>query len=273
MSDKGGALRIALLGATGRMGLAIARLIPAAPDFELVAAIARPASGGLGQDLGELAGIGPLGVTVESSLADAVARADVLIDFSSPDTLSEAIRCCRGFERALVTGTTGHREEQIAELHEAGAEIPILAAANMSAGVTLLAHLVGQAAAALGPDYDAEVIEMHHRHKVDAPSGTALRLGEALAAGRGVELGTHAVFERHGHTGERPPGAIGFASIRGGDVVGDHTVIFAGTGERIELSHRAVDRALFARGALKGVAWLHGKPAGLYGMKDVLGLK
>ncbi len=272
MSDNGDTLRIALLGATGRMGLAIARLIPASHGLSLAAAVARPGSAGLGRDLGELAGIGALGVTVESSLADAVARADVLVDFSSPDALGEALRCCRGFQRALVTGTTGCSGEQLDALREAGAEIPILAAANMSAGVTLLAHLVEQAAAVLGPEYDVEILEAHHRHKADAPSGTALRLGEAVAAGRGVALDEHALYGRHGQTGERVRGAIGFASLRGGDIVGDHTVMLAGPGERIELSHRASDRALFARGALRAARWLRGKPPGLYDMKDVLGL-
>jgi 4-hydroxy-tetrahydrodipicolinate reductase len=272
MSEAKSDLRIALLGATGRMGRAIARLVPETPGISLVAAVARPGSEGLGDDMGRLAGTSPLGVAVEASLADAVARADLLIDFSRPETLSESIRCCVGFERALVTGTTGHSAEQAAQLALAGEKIPVLAAPNMSAGVTLLTHLVEQAAAALGPEYDAEIVEMHHRHKADAPSGTALRLGEAVAAGRGVNLGDKAVFERYGRPGERPEGAIGFAALRGGDVIGDHSVIFAGPGERIELGHRASDRALFARGALKAAAWLRDKPAGLYGMKDVLGL-
>jgi 4-hydroxy-tetrahydrodipicolinate reductase len=241
--------KIGILGSNGRMGRAIAAVI--AESGGVVAGGADQ-----GDDYGLLA-----------------ADNDVLVDFSSPAALSEHLAAAQAAGTAIVIGTTGLGPEHHAAIDDAARSIPVLQAANTSLGVNLLAHLVRETAARLGTDWDIEIVEMHHRHKVDAPSGTGLLLGNAAAAGRNVALADVAVRSRDGITGERPEGAIGFGVLRGGSVAGDHQVIFAGEGERIELGHRAESRAIFAQGAVKAALWLAGKPAGRYAMTDVLGLK
>jgi len=240
---------IGIVGAKGRMGRAIAAELDSHDSARLAAAADR------GDDPAAFA-----------------SSCDVLIDFSVPAALGAVISAARAAEKPLVVGTTGlGAQEQ--ELIDAAAEtIPVLQAANMSLGVTLLAHLVREAAARLGPDWDVEIAEMHHRHKVDAPSGTALLLGAAAAEGRGIDLAAQSERGRDGITGARRPGAIGFAALRGGSVAGDHLVVIAGEGERIELGHRAESRAIFARGAIKAALWLHGRAPGRYAIADVLGL-
>ena len=240
---------IGIVGAQGRMGRAIAAILE---EHER----ARFAGGaGHGDDLGRLA-----------------QACDVLIDFSSPAALEGNLAAAEAASRPIVIGTTGLQDRHQAAIDRAAQSIPVLQAANMSLGVNLLAHLVRDAAARLGTDWDIEIVEMHHRHKVDAPSGTALLLGEAAADGRGINLATHSERGRDGITGAREAGAIGFASLRGGSVAGDHQVVLATEGERIELGHRAESRAIFARGAVQAALWLHGRPAGRYAMTDVLGL-
>ena len=241
--------KIGILGSNGRMGRAIAAVI--AESGGVVAGGADQ-----GDDYGLLA-----------------ADNDVLVDFSSPAALSEHLAAAQAAGTAIVIGTTGLGPEHHAAIDDAARSIPVLQAANTSLGVNLLAHLVRETAARLGTDWDIEIVEMHHRHKVDAPSGTGLLLGNAAAAGRNVALADVAVRSRDGITGERPEGAIGFGVLRGGSVAGDHQVIFAGEGERIELGHRAESRAIFAQGAVKAALWLAGKPAGRYAITDVLGLK
>lgn len=267
------ALKIAVAGAGGRMGLANIRAIAANPACELAGALDRAGAPGLGKDAGTLAGIEPLGVLLTDDVATALAGADALIDFTAP-AVSVALAneaAARGLVH--VIGTTGCTEEDdraIAEAAQKGARI--VKSGNMSLGVNLLAGLVKKAARALGPDFDIEVLEMHHNRKVDAPSGTALLLGQAAAAGRNIVLKDKSVRVRDGHTGPRAEGTIGFATLRGGTVVGDHTVMLAGPSERIELTHRAEDRAIFANGALKAALWAALQPKGLYSMADVLGL-
>jgi len=199
-------------------------------------------------------------------------QCDCLVDFSAPDALGVNLAAAKAAGIPILVGTTGLREEHFVLLAEAAKAVPVLQTGNFSLGVTLLAHLVREAAAGLGPEWDIEVLEMHHRMKVDAPSGTAKLLGEAAAGGRGIALSDHMESGRHGHTGERREGAIGFACLRGGTVAGEHSVIFAGPSERLTLSHSAEDRMIFARGAVKAAEWLRGKPAGRYTMEDVLGL-
>ncbi len=240
---------IGIVGAAGRMGRAIATELVGCDDAQLTATAER------GGDLAALA-----------------CGANVLIDFSSPDALPAVLEAARDGNVPLVVGTTGLGAAEHAAIDAAAADIAVLQAANMSLGVNLLAHLVREAAARLGPDWDVEIAEMHHRHKVDAPSGTALLLGEAAAAGRGINLANNSERGRDGIGEPRAEGAIGFASLRGGSVAGDHLVVLAGEGERIELGHRAESRAIFARGAVQAALWLHGKPAGRYTMNDVLGL-
>jgi 4-hydroxy-tetrahydrodipicolinate reductase len=230
----------------------------------------------LGHDAGEHCGRAT-GVTVGSDVDAALAHADVLVDFTRPEGTLAHLAACARHRVAAVVGTTGLSDAQKAAVAEHGRAIPIVFAANMSVGVNVLLSLVESAARALGPAYDIEIVEMHHRHKVDAPSGTALRLGEAAAAGIGRSLADSAVYARHGITGERKPGTIGFAALRGGDVVGEHAVVFAGTGERIEIIHRATSRQLFAAGALRAIEFVAARKAqgqtGVFDMPDVLGLR
>lgn len=263
--------RVAINGAAGRMGRNLIAACLDDPALELVAAFEHGAHPALGRDAAELVGREPAGVVITADLA--ATECDVAIDFTRPEATLGLLEFCCSEGIAVVIGTTGFSEEQFARLREEATEIPIVFAPNMGVGVNLLFDLVGQAARALGDDYDIEILEAHHRHKVDAPSGTALRLGEVAAEARGRSLDQCALYSREGQVGERERGSIGFATVRGGDVVGEHTVLFAGEGERIEITHRASSRQLFARGAMRAAAWLDGRPAGLYGMQNVLGLQ
>ena len=268
-----GELRVVVAGAGGRMGRTLLRAVLGEPKMRLVGALDRPDAEAQGEDAGLLAGTGAAGVLVATEPGVLIANADALLDFTAPAATLEYAEIAAEVGIVHVIGTTGISPEDDALLKAAAGRSRIVRSGNMSLGVNLLAALVRRAAAALGPDYDIEILEMHHRHKVDAPSGTALLLGRAAAEGRSIELAEHSVRGRDGHTGARPGGAIGFATLRGGSVVGEHSVIFAGEGERIELSHHAESRDNFARGALRAALWAADKPPGLYDMRDVLGLK
>jgi 4-hydroxy-tetrahydrodipicolinate reductase len=266
-------MRIGVLGCAGRMGRAVIGQVLAAEGCTLSGGVDRPDHPALGQDLGTLAGEDPVGMTVSDDAPALIENADVVIEFSAPDATAAHVALAAACGAGHVIGTTGLSEAQEQAIRAAARRTPIMRAANMSLGVNLLIDLTERVARALGPEaFDIEVLEMHHRHKVDAPSGTALALGQAAARGRGVDLTGVADRGRDGLTGARKTGAIGFAALRGGDVVGDHVVIFAGTGERIELAHRATDRRIYAQGAVTAARWLDGRPPGLYGMADVLGL-
>lgn len=263
---------IVITGASGRMGRTLARLILEGGAARLVGALERPGSPALGRDIGELAGLPPLGLAVSDDPLPAFARAQAVIDFTTPEA-SVGFGDLAAQARAVhVVGTTGLEAPHLARLRAAARHAPIVRAGNMSLGVNLLVGLTRKVAAALGEEFDIEIVEMHHRHKVDAPSGTALMLGEAAAAGRGVVLEAAADRGRDGITGARVPGHIGFAALRGGDVVGEHDVVFAGPGERLILRHVATDRAIFARGAIRAALWGQDKAPGEYTMMDVLGL-
>lgn len=264
---------LVVVGAAGRMGQALIRAIHTIPGARVAGAIERAGSPHLGKDAGELAGIGTIGVVIGDDPLPAFARADGVLDFTSPAATVEFAGYAAQARIAHVIGTTGCSADDNARITAAARHATIVKSGNMSIGVNLLAVLVEQAARALdADDFDIEILEMHHRHKVDAPSGTALLLGEAAAAGRGIDLDGNSVRSRDGHTGVRKTGAIGFATLRGGSVVGDHSVVLAGTGERITLAHHAEDRAIFARGAVRAALWAHGRKPGLYSMRDVLGL-
>jgi len=264
-------LKVCIAGVSGRMGRMLLEAILASDDATLSGALDMPGSAALGQDAGAALGHNT-GVRVTTDLKRGLAGADVLIDFTRPEGTLAHLAVCRELGVRAVIGTTGFNPAQRAELAGHAQHTAIVFAPNMSVGVNVMLGLVEQAAAALGAGYDIEVIEAHHRHKVDAPSGTALALGEAAAAGRGLDLSKHGVFTRHGHTGERPADAIGFATVRGGDIVGRHTVLFAGTGERIEITHESGSRANYAEGSLRAARFLSNRAPGLYGMGDVLGL-
>jgi len=264
-------LRLAVMGAAGRMGLTLVRAIHAAPDCHLTGASEAPGHPALGADIGTMAGLGTSGVGVTDDLDIALAHADAVIDFTTPDATLNHLAAAAPRGLAHIIGTTGFTPDQEKTVEQTAATIAIVKSGNMSLGVNLLAHLTRQAARILNDEFDIEVLEMHHRHKVDAPSGTALLLGAAAAEGRGVALDAVADRARDGHTGARKRGDIGFAVLRGGGVVGDHTVILASESERIELTHRAGDRGLFAQGALRAARWSQGRPPGLYSMADVLG--
>lgn len=263
--------RIAVLGASGRMGRAVIQAASSHVAARVGAAIERPGYPDAGQDAGQLAGLPANGVKVVTGIDAALADFDVLIDFTRPDATLAALPLCVAHGKAMVIGTTGISAEQQAQIEAAAQQIAIVKAGNFSIGVNLCLSLLEQAARVLAADYDIEVIEAHHRHKVDAPSGTALMLGEAAARGAGRDLKDCAVYERYGHTGARDRQTIGFSTIRGGDVVGDHTVMFLGEGERIEITHKASSRTIFANGAVRAATWLAGRPAGLYSMRDVIG--
>lgn len=265
-------LRIAILGASGRMGRALIEASLRDPALKLAAAVERPGSPAVGVDAGALVGAAACGTPVGDSLETALGAADVLVDFTAPAATIEALARCAASGRGLVIGTTGFTPEQKAAIEAAARRIPVCLAANYSIGVNVCLRLLELAAAALGPAYDVEIVEAHHRHKVDAPSGTALALGEAVAKALGRDLRANAVYGREGQTGARDPNTIGFATVRGGDVVGDHSVLFLGDGERVEIAHRATTRANFANGALRAAGWLAGRAPGLYSMRDVLGL-
>jgi 4-hydroxy-tetrahydrodipicolinate reductase len=274
MSDQSTDMGLVVVGAAGRMGQALIRAIHSVPGAKVAAAIERKGSPAVGRDAGELAGVGALGVTVADDPLPAFAKADGVLDFTAPAATVEFAGYAAQARIVHVIGTTGCGPEDDAKIAAAARHATIVKSGNMSLGVNLLAVLVEQAAKALDPeDFDIEVLEMHHRHKVDAPSGTALLLGEAAAHGRAIGLADHSVRVRDGHTGARQAGSIGFATLRGGSVVGDHSVILAGPGERITLSHHAEDRAIFARGAVKAALWARGQKSGLYSMRDVLGLR
>ena len=266
------ASRIAIVGAGGRMGRVLIEAVQETPELELGVAIERPESGLLGTDAGNMAGVGPLGVTLEPDLEAAVDRFDTVIDFTRPEGSLAHLETCRRHGRAMVLGTTGFDEEQKVAIEQIAREIPVVFAPNMSVGVNLCLKLLDIAARILGDEVDVEIVEAHHRHKVDAPSGTALRMGEVVASALGRDLKECAIYGREGVTGERDRRSIGFETIRAGDIVGEHTVMFAGLGERVELSHKASSRMTFARGAVRAARWLQDRPAGLYDMQDVLGL-
>jgi 4-hydroxy-tetrahydrodipicolinate reductase len=262
--------RLAIHGAAGRMGRALIQAAQASPKVGIGAALDRSDTPELGQDAGLLAGGKPAGVVLSGNLEAAAAQFDVLIDFTRPEGTLAALEICLRQRKGMVIGTTGFTPEQKARIDAAAREIPICLSGNFSLGINLCLKLVKEAARALGAGFDIEIVEAHHRLKVDAPSGTALMLGEAAAAGAGRELKDCAVYERYGHTGARDRETIGFSTIRGGDVVGDHTVMFLGEGERVEITHKASNRLNFANGAVRAAAWLAGRPAGLYSMQDVL---
>ena len=267
------ATRIAVSGAAGRMGRMLVSAIAEAEDLTLAAAVDHPQSPHIGVDAGELAGVGSADAAIGGSLGDVAPGAfDVLLDFSAPEATLAALRICAAQGKPAVVGTTGFDDAGLAAIRQTAQSVPVLLSPNMSVGVNVVFKLVEAAARALGDDVDVEVFEAHHRHKVDAPSGTAVRLGEVLAAALGRDLASDAVYGREGITGERPNRTIGFHSLRGGDIVGEHTVTFAGTGERIEITHRAASRSNFAAGALRAVRFIVGQPPGLYGMDGVLGL-
>jgi 4-hydroxy-tetrahydrodipicolinate reductase len=253
------------------MGRALIEAVFQSPDFRLHAALERPDSPLLGKDAGELLG-SPCGVPIEADLQAALAGSDVLIDFTRPEGTLHHLQACAAHGVKMVIGTTGMSAEQKAMIADAANRVAVVFAPNMSVGVTLVLKLLDTAARVLQEGYDIEIVEAHHRHKVDAPSGTALRMGEVIARAIGRELSEVAVYGREGVTGERNPRTIGFATVRGGDIVGDHTALFAGIGERIEITHKASSRATFALGALRAARFLAGKERGLYDMQDVLGL-
>ena len=266
------AVRVAVAGAGGRMGRALLDAATSTEDVQLTGALDVAGSPCAGRDAGELCAAAH-GLVVVTDVSGALRGCDVLIDFTRPEGTLGHLRACREARRALVIGTTGFAPAGLDEIRAAAKEIAIVMAPNMSIGVNVMMRLVETAARALGPDYDAEVFEIHHKMKVDAPSGTALKLGEVAAKARGATLEQDGVFARHGATGERKAGTIGFSVARAGDIVGDHTVFFAGPGERVEITHRASSRATYAQGAMRAAKFLAGKPAGLYDMADVLGLK
>jgi 4-hydroxy-tetrahydrodipicolinate reductase len=263
--------RLCIAGAGGRMGRLLIETTLASSGCTLAAALEQPGSPLLGQDAGAFAGR-HTGVAITADVRAALRASEVLIDFTRPEgTLAHLARCTELGVRAVV-GTTGFTPAQKAQVAAFAQQVGIVFAPNMSVAVNVVLQLLAQAGRLLGPEYDVEVIEAHHRHKVDAPSGTALAMGEAVALARGVDLATQGVFTRHGHTGERVAGSIGFATVRGGDIVGDHTVLFAGIGERIEITHRSNSRAGYAAGSLRAALFVAGRGPGLYGMDDVLGL-
>ena len=266
--------RIAVMGAAGRMGKNLIEAVQQrAPQCGLTAAIVRPGSSLVGADAGELASQGRIGVPLCGNLESVVDEFDVLIDFTLPSVMLKNLEVCRQAGKAMVIGTTGLDAAQKQVLAEAGKDIAIVFAANFSVGVNLSLKLLDMAARVMGDDADIEIIEAHHRHKIDAPSGTALRMGEVIAGALGRDLAKVAVYGREGHTGERERETIGFATVRGGDVVGDHTVLFACEGERLEITHKASSRMTFAKGAVRAALWLQGREAGLYDMQDVLELR
>jgi 4-hydroxy-tetrahydrodipicolinate reductase len=261
---------LAIFGITGRMGQALLRAMQETPAFTLSGAVASAGSDRLGQDA---AGEGaPTGVLITADPGLGIRGASVAVDFSSSSGVAAHARACVSAGIPILIGATGLDAASRADLEQAARDIPVLIAPNTSVGVGVVAQLVSMAALKLGPSYDVEIFEAHHRMKRDAPSGTALALGEAVAGARGRVLADVAVYDRSGKSAPRSPGIIGFSSLRAGDIVGEHTVTFAGAGERVEITHRATDRITFARGALRAAEWLVGQPAGLYGMQNVLGL-
>jgi 4-hydroxy-tetrahydrodipicolinate reductase len=264
-------VRLAIVGVTGRMGRALVRAAPGFAQLLITGAVASPDSLALGRDAGEVAGVGATNLLVSADLPAALEQADVALDFSTAAALRANLAACRTARKALLMGTTGYDPRFEAQLDAAAQDIPLLTAANTSIGAAVLTELVRRAAGVLPPSFDIDVLEMHHRLKPDAPSGTALALGRAAAEGRGVAPPTPEAAP--GPAGPRPQGKIGFASVRAGDIVGEHTVLFSGPGEQLSLSHRSCDRAIFARGALAAALWLASRPPGRYAMRDFIGSK
>ncbi len=265
-------VKVGINGAGGRMGKTLVQASVEHPDTQLTAAFEIESSSAIGQDAGLHAGIENLDVAINSDIENHVDNLDVLIDFTVPDCTMQSLKTCVQHNRSMVIGTTGLDDVQKQKLQQASEKISIVFAPNMSVGVNLCLKLLQTAAKTLGDDYDVEIIEAHHKHKVDAPSGTALRMGEVVAESLGRDLKECAVYGREGHTGARDKKTIGFETIRAGDIVGEHTVMFAGTGERVEITHKASSRMTFAQGAMRAASWLSTKPHGLYDMQDVLGL-
>jgi len=266
-------INIAVTGAGGRMGKALIEAVSTTEGMQLSAAIERPDSSLIGVDAGELAGVGRNQVAVSASLQDVVDQFDVLIDFTAPDATAQNASLCAQHGKKIVVGTTGFNEQQLQQVKQASEQTAVCMASNYATGVNLCFKLAELAAKVLGDDVDIEISETHHRHKVDAPSGTALSLGESVAGALNRDLKQVAVYGREGQTGARDRQTIGFATQRAGDVVGDHTVLFAAEGERVEITHKASSRMAFARGALRAATWLNAKPCGLFSMQDVLGLE
>ncbi|MDM7323208.1 MAG: 4-hydroxy-tetrahydrodipicolinate reductase [Gammaproteobacteria bacterium] len=266
-------INVAITGASGRMGRALIETLAASDKARLHGAIDRRGSPFLGLDAGEFVGVGALNVRIQDDLALVLPTTDVVIDFTRPEATMHYLPLCVAAGTPMVIGTTGFGPEQRAAIDQAARHIPIVLAANFSVGVNLCLKLLDTAARVLSEGYDIEIIEAHHRHKVDAPSGTALALGKAVADALGRDLSQCAVYAREGITGERDPQTIGFATVRGGDIVGDHTVLFAGIGERVEITHKASSRQTFARGAVQAAHWLAKNAPGLYDMQDVLNLR
>lgn len=264
--------RIAVTGAGGRMGKTLIEAIALAQGAQLTAAIERPDSSLIGADAGELAGIGKNGIQIAASIEEVIDQFDVLIDFTAPIATLANASACRAANKAMVIGTTGFSDQQKKELLSAQQQIPLCIASNYSVGVNLCFKLLETAAKVLGDEVDIEIYEAHHRHKVDAPSGTALSMGEVVANALGRDLKKCAVYGREGQTGARDRETIGFATVRAGDIVGDHTVMFAAEGERVEITHKASSRMSFARGAVRAALWMKQQKPGLYDMRDVLGL-
>lgn len=266
-------VRIAIVGAAGRMGQSLIKTCANTPNAVLTAAIERKESPDLGRDAGELAGLASLGVPVTDDLAKVVNDFDVLIDFTRPEPTLNHLKLCREHGKRMVIGTTGFTPEEREMIAEAGKDMALMIAPNMGIGVNVTLKLLELAARVVGETTDIEIIEAHHKHKIDAPSGTALAMGEAVAKVLGRDLKECAVYGREGITGERDQKTIGFSTIRGGDIVGEHTVMFIGDGERIEISHKATSRMTFANGAVRAALWLSERQNGVYDMQDVLGLK
>ena len=264
-------LRIAIAGASGRMGRMLVEAVQASPDVVLAGALDVPSSPAVGSDASAFLGVSS-GVHITADLHEGLKNAQYLIDFTRPEGTIAHLRACRELGVKLIIGTTGFSDEQKAEINDAARDIGIVMSPNMAVGVNVVFKLLAQAAKALKEGYDIEIIEAHHRHKVDAPSGTALKMGEVVAEAVGRDLKECAVYGREGVTGERDPSTIGFATIRGGDVVGDHTVLFAGIGERIEITHKSSSRSTYAQGSLRAARYLATQPHGLFSMDDVLGL-
>ena len=263
-------IKLAIVGASGRMGCALIHAVARVDGVVVTTALEREAHPSLGKDAGGIAGCGDIGVALSADAASG--DFDLMVDFTTPSATLAHVDTCRRLGRAMVIGTTGIDDQGKELIRQAADDIPIVLAANTSVGINLCLALVETAAAVLGPLTDIEIVEAHHRHKVDAPSGTALSLGQAVAKPLGKDIAEDGVFTRHGNTGERKSGSIGFSTIRGGDIAGEHTVLFIGDGERVEITHRATDRRIFADGAIKAAQWLATQSPGLFTMRDVLGL-
>ena len=265
-------MKIAIVGASGRMGRMLIESVLKDGSVELVAAIDQPGTSAVGKDAGELVGM-PCGVIVTADMEAGIAKADCLIDFTRPEGTLEHLAVCRRHRVGIVIGTTGFGDAGKQAIADASREIPVVFAPNMSVGVNVVFKLLDMASRIMAEGYDIEIVEAHHKHKIDAPSGTALRMGEVVAQALGRDLKECAVYGREGVTGERDPSTIGFATVRGGDIVGDHTVMYCGTGERVEISHKAGSRMPYALGSLRAARFLAGKNCGLFDMQDVLGLR